>query len=131
MLISEIKNEIVAKHEILQQDLLSPSKFIKYCHDRGLSTISSKYVTELWQQGLLHADIIYSDKSIDIDGLILVEEDAAGGRFVYADNRPVPIKKAGQGALLMNRHTSNILSYSSIHLDSMSCTILKEPLPTV
>ena len=97
MLFPEIKNEIIAKSEIIQQDLLNPSKFIKYCHDRGLSTISSKYVTELWQQGLLHADIICSDKSIDIDGLILVKEEKVGGRFVYTDNRPVPIKESWAG----------------------------------
>lgn len=97
MLISDIKKEIIAKHEIIQQDLLNPSRFIKYCHDRGLTTISSRYVTELWKQGLLHADIIYSDRIIDITGLILVEEAEVGGRFVYTDNRPVPIKESWAG----------------------------------
>ena len=94
---SEVKTEIIAKQEIVQQDLLNPSRFIKYCNDRGLSTISSKYVIELWQQGLLHADIIYSDQSIDIDGLILVNEEHEDGRFVYTDNRPVPIKESWAG----------------------------------
>lgn len=105
----EIKKQTIEKQEIIQQNLLDPNGFAKYCHDRGLSILSAKNIKALWQLGLIQADLIFSDKNVNIDGLILMEGNHSREGFEYVDNRTVPVKECWAGSFLEELDSTNTI----------------------
>ncbi len=91
----EMKIETIRRREILQLQLLTPSKFSIYCKDLGLSTYFETSIIPLWHIGLLHADMVVADKKLKIEGIDLVGRE--NGQYVYADNRSVVVKESWAG----------------------------------
>ena len=94
-----IKQNIVSCTEIIQHKLLKSNEFATYGHKHGLSVLNKKYIIGLWTIGLLQADVIYSNKKLEIDGLVCVDKDS-DYEYCYFDNRVIPNRKNGWGKVL-------------------------------
>jgi hypothetical protein len=76
---------------IWQMDLLTPAELSSYASYRGL-TFWSSHVRELWEAGLLRADLVVVDGKFNRPGFSYVGHDSDGQRL-YADERqmgPLP-----------------------------------------
>ncbi len=95
----DIKKHNVACPEIIQHKLLKPNELATYGQKHGLSILNQRYITGLWGIGILQADIVYSNRALDIDGLVQVQkiEDC---HYSYYDNRVVEARKNGWGGTL-------------------------------
>ncbi|XSG73973.1 hypothetical protein ACP8Y2_17490 [Herpetosiphon llansteffanensis] len=82
--IEHIGRLIAKRTFIWQMNLLNPSKMARFAKDRSV-IFWDNHITQLWQLGLLRADLIKSNEEIDLNGLILVSNQ--GGKYVYIDNR--------------------------------------------
>jgi hypothetical protein len=90
----------IAKHRrIWQMKFLNARDFAQFCHDRGLEDFREKGIIQLWQLGLLKADLVESDEELTIDGLVDrgINRD---GRHVYSDERRLQQRSEGWGAAL-------------------------------
>lgn len=94
-LIHEINklNILIEKNNCRQLKLIDSQKLSQLSKDNKSSDFSQKFVINLWQLGFLNADIVYSDKKIDINGLFFCEKK--GDMFLYADERELPVKTTG------------------------------------
>lgn len=82
----------IAEHRrIWQMDFLSASELANFAHKRGLASYDEKDVTQLWQLGLLKADLITSSKKLHLAGLVDRGIDRYGDH-VYSDERQLPRK---------------------------------------
>ena len=70
-LIHEINklNILIEKNNCRQLKLIDSQKLSQLSKDNKSSDFSQKFIINLWQLGFLNADIVYSDKKIDINGL--------------------------------------------------------------
>lgn len=90
----------IAKHRrIWQMEFLNARDFAQFCHDRGLEDFREKDVIQLWQLGLLKADLVESDEELTIDGLVDRGMNRYG-RLVYSDERQLHQRSEGWGAAL-------------------------------
>jgi len=94
-LIHEINklNILIEKNNCRQLKLMDSQKLSQLSKDNKSSDFSQKFIINLWQLGFLNADIVYSDKKIDINGLFFSEKK--GDIFLYADERELPVKTTG------------------------------------
>jgi hypothetical protein len=78
----------IAQHRrIWQMNLLSAGELAQFCHDRGLSFSSfEKDIIQLWQLGLLKADLIESRRKYKRSGLV-ARGTNRNGAHVYSDER--------------------------------------------
>src|SRR6266487_1597051 len=78
----------IAEHPgIWQMDLLSASEMARFCHDRGLSFSSFEDdIIQLWQLGLLKADLVESRRKYKRVGLIDRGKNSTG-HHIYSDER--------------------------------------------
>ncbi len=78
----------IAEHPgIWQMDLLSASEMARFCHDRGLSFSSFEDdIIQLWQLGLLKADLVESRREYKRAGLIDCGRNSRG-HYIYSDER--------------------------------------------
>lgn len=88
----------IAQHRrIWQMDLLSARELAGFCHDRGLSFSSfEEDIIQLWQLGLLKADLVESRRKYDRVGLV----DRGTNRYgqhVYSDERQIRQRPKGWG----------------------------------
>jgi len=69
----------IAEHRrIWQMDFLNAGKFGNFSHDRGLASFRDKDITQLWQLGLIKADLITSHKKLCLVGLVDHGTDSSG-----------------------------------------------------
>jgi hypothetical protein len=94
-LIHEINklNILIEKNNCRQLKLIDSQKLSQLSKDNKSSDFSQKFIINLWQLGFLNADIVYSDKKIDINGLFF--NGKKGDMFLYADERELPVKTTG------------------------------------
>ena len=94
-LIHEINklNILIEKNNCRQLKLIDSQKLSQLSKDNKSSDFSQKFIINLWQLGFLNADIVYSDKKIDINGLFF--SGKKGDMFLYADERELPVKTTG------------------------------------
>lgn len=97
-----IKEYIASCPEIIQHKLLKSNEFATYAHKHGLSVLSKKYIIGLWAIGLLQADVIYSSKKLEIDGLVSVGNNG-DSEYCYFDDRDISYKKDGWGNTLTSQ----------------------------
>lgn len=71
---------------IWQMALLTPTELSSLASDRGVRSYSSDIIKNLWQCGILRADLIRSNIEIQLDGVNFIGENASGQRL-YADER--------------------------------------------
>ena len=62
---------IAERYGIWQMDFLNAKNLSDFCKDRGLS-FWELHVEQLWQLGLLKADILESKKSLEKKGLLIL-----------------------------------------------------------
>jgi hypothetical protein len=68
-----------------------------FASDRGvMSFFLGRYIRDIWQVGLLNADIVASPSRLSIDGLTLVTEGESA-QYLYADERILGQRSMGWG----------------------------------
>jgi len=101
-----IENELVSLHNVnafihinncRQLDLLDSRKLSSLSKDNETSRFSPSDIEGLWHLGFINADIVVSTNSLDIEGLIFIEELDTG--FYYSDNRKVQKYETYDGVL--------------------------------
>lgn len=85
---------IAENRRIWQMDFLSADKLARFGHDRGLAFFSEKDIVQLWQLGLIKADLITSEKKLRLVGLVYRDIDKYG-RHMYSDERQLPRRRKG------------------------------------
>lgn len=87
----------IAEHNRIGQiSLLKAKELAQFCSDRGLSDCREKDTIQLWQLGLLKADLIESDEEVTYDGLVARGHDRYG-RYRYSDERQLHQRPEGWG----------------------------------
>ncbi|MEW8701862.1 MAG: hypothetical protein AB2601_20570 [Candidatus Thiodiazotropha sp.] len=90
----------LARHsEIYQFDLLQASELSRYCHDKGLLLLGDTAIRDIWQLGLLRADIVVSPRKMSRAGLVYVQEIAGQGHVYVDDRKPRRRTKGWAGAI--------------------------------
>jgi hypothetical protein len=87
---------IVEHNRIGQISLLKAKELAQFCSDRGLSDFREKGIIQLWQLGLLKADLIESDEEFIYDGLVTRGNDQYG-QYRYSDERQLHQPTEGWG----------------------------------
>jgi len=99
-------------HEIHKLNIFIEQKRcrqLKLLDSQGLSTLtnenkssdfSEENIKNLWQLGFLNADIVYSYKEINTEGIIFIEKK--GDIFLYSDERELSIKASGYSNAISN-----------------------------
>src|ERR1700730_9184590 len=77
---------IVEHNRIGQISLLKAKELAQFCSDRGLADFRETGLIQLWQLGLLKADLIESNEELCYDGLVARGTDRYG-RYLYSDER--------------------------------------------
>jgi hypothetical protein len=80
---------IVQHRRIWQMNFLNADKLARFGHDRGLASFDEKDVTQLWQLGLIKADLITSRRKLSLVGLVDRGTDRYG-HHIYSDERQLP-----------------------------------------
>lgn len=80
---------IAKHHRIWQMDFLNPNELARFSNKHGLSCFEKDDIVQLWQLGLLQADIIKSSGEIQYPGLIKQEIDEDED-YTYSDERTIP-----------------------------------------
>lgn len=98
LLNSELLGKWISQRlEIWQLSFISASELGKLAEERGIKSISSgDYIKNLWQLGLIRADLIESSQKIDSDGMNFIEKDD-NGVYYYTDSREVSQRQNGWG----------------------------------
>jgi hypothetical protein len=77
----------IAEHRrIWQMNFLKAYDLARFCHDRGLADFGEKGIIQLWQLGLLKADLVESDEELSYHGLVNRGVNRYG-TFIYSDER--------------------------------------------
>lgn len=86
----------IAEHPgIWQMDFLSASEVARFCHDRGLSfSPFEDDIIQLWQLGLLKADLVESRRKYKRVGLIYRGRNSKG-YHIYSDERRLSQRPKG------------------------------------
>src|SRR5712691_3740520 len=77
---------IASRRHIWQMDFLSTNNFAQHCRDRGLSHFSEEDITQLWQLGLVKADLILCRRKLKQVGIVDRGIDLYG-YHMYSDER--------------------------------------------
>ncbi len=83
-----------------QYKLLNSQGLSKLTNENKSSDFSKENIENLWQLGFLNADIVYSYKEINIEGIIFVEKK--DDIFLYLDERELPVKASGYSNAISN-----------------------------
>lgn len=83
-----------------QYKLLNSQGLSKLTNENKSSDFSKENIENLWQLGFLNADIVYSYKEINIEGIIFVEKK--DDIFFYLDKRELPVKASGYSSVISN-----------------------------
>ncbi len=87
----------IAEHQrIWQMKFLNARNLAQFCSDRGLADFGEKGIIQLWQLGLLKADLIESDEEFAYDGLVARGHNRYGG-YRYSDERQLHQRPEGWG----------------------------------
>lgn len=90
----------MAEHRrIWQMELLNLHAFARFCEERGLSDFREEGITQLWQLGLLKADLIECDEEFTFAGLVDRGIDRYG-HHIYSDERQLNLRPDGLGDAL-------------------------------
>lgn len=87
--------------------LLDPEKFAALARALGLGFFTEDDIHGLWRIGLLRADLVSSDATIDLDGLLQVRPMVDTGSFDYCDIRTIKHRPGGYGSSFGEAAPSN------------------------
>ena len=79
---------------IWQMNLLDANKFASFSHNRGLAFFNEEDIVQLWQLGLIKADLLTSRRKLRLVGLVDRGFDSYG-YHIYSDERRLPRRLAG------------------------------------
>lgn len=80
---------IAKRRHIWQMDFLNINKLAGFSQKHGLSLFEKQDIIQLWQLGLLQADIIKCEQKIQRAGLVEHGKDE-DEEYIYSDERPIP-----------------------------------------
>jgi hypothetical protein len=80
---------IAKRHHIWQMDYLNADELARFSQKHGLSFFERKDITQLWQLGLLQADMIKCHQKIQYPDLIEQGIDE-NDEYIYSDERQFP-----------------------------------------
>jgi hypothetical protein len=87
----------IAEHRrIWQMNFLNAYDLARFCYDRGLADFGEKGITQLWQLGLLKADLVESDEELSYNGLVDRGVNRYGA-YMYSDERHIQQRPEGWG----------------------------------
>ena len=94
-----LRRHLVVHPGLVQSKLLQPSSMQAFARERGVLLVSGETVTELWQAGLMRADLVMAKRGAEVPhGLEMVEEREE--EVIFFDSRPVPHRETGYGGIL-------------------------------
>lgn len=85
---------IIQHNRIGQMSLLNADKLASFSHHRGLAYFNETDIIQLWQFGLIKADLITSRRKLRLAGLIDRGTDGSGNH-IYSDERRLPRRLKG------------------------------------
>ncbi len=85
---------IAKRRHIWQMKFLTANDIARFCYDRGLSNFSEEDITQLWQLGLVKADLVLSRKKLNRAGLTDRGSDCYG-YHMYSDERKLRQRRKG------------------------------------
>src|SRR5215469_9179438 len=89
------ETSITEKADIWQMDVPRESEMAQFCHNRGLSFSSFEDdIIQLWQLGLLKADLVQSRRKYKRVGLIDRGRNSKG-YHIYSDERHLRLRQKG------------------------------------
>ncbi len=87
----------IAEHRrTWQMSFLNAYDLARFCDDRGLADFGEKGIIQLWQLGLLKADLVESDEELSYNGIINRGVNRYGA-YVYSDERQFQQRSEGYG----------------------------------
>jgi len=90
----------IEKNQIRQIRLLDAQKFSKLLSDNHIGIIKKKYIFQLWQTGLLKADVVKIEKKTKIKGMKYITQ--SNNYFLYHDQRVIKLRETGYGDSFVN-----------------------------
>jgi hypothetical protein len=112
--LDRIRSELVKARNLWQFDLMSASKTVEFANDRKIPLFNPDTVRSLWRVGLLRADLVTSDRPIDVPSLNLITKE--DDTYFFCDTRPVPHYSEGLAG-----------SFASVPTDSEDVEIFFHP----
>ncbi len=85
---------ITVHRRIWQMDFLNAYELARFSHDRGAAYFNETDIIQLWQLGILKADLIISPRKLRLVGLTYRGIDFNGFQM-YSDERQPPRRKGG------------------------------------
>jgi hypothetical protein len=86
-------NIYIDKNNCRQLKLFNSSELSRITRDNKSSDFSEENINNLWQLGFLNADIVKSNRRIDIQGIVFLGNK--DGLFLYGDERLLPVINDG------------------------------------
>jgi len=83
-----------------QYKLLNSQGLSNLTNENKSSDFSKEDIENLWQLGFLNADVVYSNKEINIEGIVFVEKKDE--IFLYLDERELPARDSGYSNAISN-----------------------------
>lgn len=95
--LGSVRRLLAANYELWHLDVFPAWRVRQFASDRGVPSLSSDSVENLWKSGLIRCDVLVSEEELGIDGLECVAED--DGQFRYCDRRQVLHREGGYGGV--------------------------------
>jgi hypothetical protein len=86
-------NICIEKNNCRQMNLLNSKELSRMTQDNKSSDFSEESINNIWQLGFLNADIVKSNKLVDIEGIVFL--DKKDDIFIYADEGSLPVISKG------------------------------------
>lgn len=109
--LEQARMQVMLDYDLSRQRLLSPEGLAKLAKNLGTGSFSALDVTGLWKVGLLRADFITTDFSLEDPGLVKLEIPGYGLEYSYCDFRELKVQAKGLGSFLKD-HENGFLEES-------------------
>lgn len=96
--LERMRIEVACEFEFWRRRLLSPKALAKLASDLGLGLFEASEIEGLWRIGLLRADVVTSNTSIDRAGLKKIDGLCEDANYTYCDFRQIQHRKDGYGS---------------------------------
>lgn len=96
-----LRRLISKRRYIWQMDFLSADELARFSRERGLSFFDAEDIIQLWQLGLLQADVVVSSRKLHRVGLVDCGLDYLG-QHIYSDERQIRPRAKGWGEPVKN-----------------------------
>jgi hypothetical protein len=97
--LSALRRRLAVQPGLIQSRLMDASSIQTFARERGVSLHSAGTITDLWQVGIVRADLVRADRCAKLpDGLERVDGDDED--VIFLDGRSMPWREDGFGGIL-------------------------------